>query len=593
MSLRWKTTVPLLMVVTFCLLVEQVVGQIVPQRVQPQVRSTSNTIQTLPPRQMESAEVPMRRERSSFDQAPTSSFIDSIKGSDASIQVVYGQSRLITTKKPIASAEGVAVIGVADPTVIDFDVLGPQLIRIVGKRIGVTDLSFVTADGETFAYQINVGYDLQLVEAQLKQLYPDALIRLGQLREHIVVEGQARSSFQVNRIIETLRAYAVSMALQQQRKTLLEGGEVPGAGEPNPGAPDAAAASGLQQGLAIGKGQLGWVKSGRHQVQPEIINLLKVPGSQQIMLKVVIAELNRTALREIGADLQITTGSGSFLTYMLGQSGGNIAIFENGDFQASFKALRTNGVTTVLSEPNLVAMNGHMASFLVGGEVGYQLLGTQGAPSSEFRPFGVQLEFTPNILDDGIIRLQVAPTVSSVDRELGDGTVPGFRSRSASTTVELREGQTLALAGLLDKFSSNSTKRIPILGDAPYLSPLFSNASSEQREQELVVLVTPYVVNGMSSDQLGPLPGSEVIPPSDFEFYLLNRIESRLGRSVRPTANWDDPLNLRSHHALERAHVSGPSGFSNSTMQSELSSPSNMPSPPGIPQTEAITQGYR
>ena len=593
MSLRWKTTVPLLMVVTFCLLVDQVVGQIVPQRVQPQVRSTSNTIQTLPPRQMESAEVPMRRERSSFDQAPTSSFIDSIKGSDASIQVVYGQSRLITTKKPIASAEGVAVIGVADPTVIDFDVLGPQLIRIVGKRIGVTDLSFVTADGETFAYQINVGYDLQLVEAQLKQLYPDALIRLGQLREHIVVEGQARSSFQVNRIIETLRAYAVSMALQQQRKTLLEGGEVPGVGEPNSDAPDAVAASALQQDLAFGKDQLGWVKSGRHQVQPEIINLLKVPGSQQIMLKVVIAELNRTALREIGADLQITTGSGSFLTYMLGQSGGNIAIFENGDFQASFKALRTNGVTTVLSEPNLVAMNGHMASFLVGGEVGYQLLGTQGAPSSEFRPFGVQLEFTPNILDDGIIRLQVAPTVSSVDRELGDGTVPGFRSRSASTTVELREGQTLALAGLLDKFSSNSTKRIPILGDAPYLSPLFSNASSEQREQELVVLVTPYVVNGMSSDQLGPLPGSEVIPPSDFEFYLLNRIESRLGRSVRPTANWDDPLNLRSHHALERAHVSGPSGFSNSTMQSDLSRPSNMPSPPGIPQIEAITQGYR
>lgn len=593
MSLRWKTTVSLLMVVTLGLLVEQVVGQIVPQRVQPQVRSTSNTIQTLPPRRMESAEVPMRRERSSFDQAPTSSFIDSIKGSDASIQVVYGQSRLITTKKPIASAEGVAVIGVADPTVIDFDVLGPQLIRIVGKRIGVTDLSFVTADGETFAYQVNVGYDLQLVEAQLKQLYPDALIKLGQLREHIVVEGQARSSFQVNRIIETLRAYAVSMALQQQRKTLLEGGEVPAVGEPSAGAADAAVASALQQGLAIGKGQRGWVESGRHQVHPQIINLLKVPGSQQIMLKVVIAELNRTALREIGADLQITTGSGSFLTYMLGQSGGNIAIFENGDFQASFKALRTNGVTTVLSEPNLVAMNGHTASFLVGGEVGYQLLGTQGAPSSEFRPFGVQLEFTPDILDDGIIRLQVAPTVSSVDRELGDGTVPGFRSRSASTTVELREGQTLALAGLLDKFSSNSTKRIPILGDAPYLSPLFSNASSEQREQELVVLVTPYVVNGMSSDQLGPLPGSDVIPPSDFEFYLLNRIESRLGRPVRPTANWDDPLNLRSHHALERAHVSGPSGFSNSTMQSGFSSPSNMPSPPGTPQPEAIIQGYR
>lgn len=570
-------------------------AQILPSGTSPQIQSQATELPVLPPRSLETREMPLRQERSDFDRPPTSSFIDSIKGNDASIAVVYGQSRLITTKKPIASSDGVAVIGVADPTVVDFDVLGPQLIRIVGKRIGVTDLSFVTADGETFAYQINVGYDLQLVEAQLKQLFPDAMIKLGQLREHIVVEGQARSDFQVNQIVQTLQSYALSMSLVQQQQNGA-GGNASNSNQQFPGSlgtmeGNASGQSPYQQGVAIEVGNRGQGNNQQQQTVPQIINLLKVPGSQQIMLKVVIAELNRTALREIGADLQFTSGSGGFLTYMLGQSGGNIAIFDTGDFQISFKALRTNGVTTVLSEPNLVAMNGHTASFLVGGEVGYQLLGAQGSPSSEFRPFGVQLEFTPYILDDGVIRLQVAPTVSTVDRDLGDGNVPGFRSRSASTTVQLREGQTLALAGLLDKNSTSSTRRIPVLGDTPYLSPFFSNASSEQREQELVVLVTPYVVSGMSPDQLGPLPGSDVIPPSDSEFYLLNRIESRLGQPIRPTTHWDDPLNLRSHFALENRHVCGPSGFSNSSVVTEGSVQPHVPAPNRV--TEPVIQGYQ
>ena len=163
-------------------------AQILPSGTSPQIQSQATELPVLPPRSLETREMPLRQERSDFDRPPTSSFIDSIKGNDASIAVVYGQSRLITTKKPIASSDGVAVIGVADPTVVDFDVLGPQLIRIVGNRIGVTDLSFVTADGETFAYQINVGYDLQLVEAQLKQLFPDALILFAIRKLHFLMQ---------------------------------------------------------------------------------------------------------------------------------------------------------------------------------------------------------------------------------------------------------------------------------------------------------------------------------------------------------------------------------------------------------------------
>ncbi len=342
---------------------------------------------------------------------------------------------------------------------------------------------------------------------------------------------------------------------------------------------------------------------------------MRVMSSQQVMLKVRIAELNRTALRRIGADFlgvdpstggivgsiiggpenasgiigqPGTLGIGSatnpqgtpfkqlFGSATLSQSTGNttvFGIFQKANFEFMLNALRTNGLLKILAEPNLVALNGQTASFLAGGEFPVpvpQVSASGVAPTItvRFREFGVRLGFVPYILDGDIIRLTVAPEVSNIDFSIavtlvaGGSPVPGLNTRKAQTTVELREGQTLAMAGLLQLTLNGNTARIPGLGDLPIIGPFFSNTSSQRTEKELVVLVTPYLIEPMSPDQVPPTPGDEVKEPNDLELFLLNRIEARTGRDFRSTTMWDDVFRFREHLNLEKKYVNGPVGFS-------------------------------
>ena len=359
----------------------------------------------------------------------------------------------------------------------------------------------------------------------------------------------------------------------------------------------------------------GTTQSSNRGAVPQIINLLRVPSSQQVMLKVRIAELNRTSLRQIGSNfLGVDPSNGAIVGSSIagtntfaGQIGqpGNIltgstiynptngyrsltgsanlgpagtattafGVFQNANFEFMLNALRRNGFLKILAEPNLVALNGQLASFLAGGEfpVPVPQVSAQGvAPTItvRFREFGVKLGFVPYILDGDMIRLTVAPEVSNIDFTIavtlvsGGSPVPGLNTRKAQTTVELREGQTLAMAGLLQLTLDGTTSRIPGLGDLPILGPLFSNTTNERIEKELVVLVTPYLIEPMQHDQVPPTPGDEVKGPNDLEFYFLNRLESRTGKDHRATTNWDDPLNLRKHLNLEKKYVQGPVGYS-------------------------------
>jgi pilus assembly protein CpaC len=227
----------------------------------------------------------------------------------------------------------------------------------------------------------------------------------------------------------------------------------------------------------------------------------------------------------------------------------------------------------ILAEPNLVALNGQLASFLAGGEFPVpvpQVSAAGVAPTItvRFREFGVRLGFVPYVLDGNVIRLTVAPEVSNIDFSIavtlvaGGSPVPGLNTRKAQTTVELREGQTLAIAGLLQLTLNGNTNRIPGLGDLPILGPFFSNTTSQRIEKELVVLVTPYLVEPMQKEQVPPGPGDEVKGPNDLEVFFLNRIEGRTGKDFRGTTNWDDPFNLRQHLNLEKKYVQGPIGYS-------------------------------
>ena len=186
----------------------------------------------------------------------------------------------------------------------------------------------------------------------------------------------------------------------------------------------------------------------------------------------------------------------------------------------------------------------------------------------EFKEFGVQLNFVPYIQDDDVIRLEVRPEVSSIDRSLGTTLVlggeptPGINTRRVHTTVQMREGETLALAGLLQVKLEANTSRVPGLGDLPYIGPLFSNTSHRKEEKELLVLVTPFLVSPMNACEVPTLPGGEIEDPNDLEFYFLNRIEGRTGRPFRSTTSWDDPCHLVRKLNLERDHACGQVGFS-------------------------------
>jgi pilus assembly protein CpaC len=241
-------------------------------------------------------------------------------------------------------------------------------------------------------------------------------------------------------------------------------------------------------------------------------------------------------------------------------------IFEAGDFEVFFNALRSNNLSKILAEPNLVALEGHQANFLAGGEfpvpsAAFSSSGGATAGVTQFQQFGVSLTFVPHILDGGVIRLSVDPEVSDVDRSVAVQGIPGLRTRRTHTTVEMRQGQTLMISGLLQLNLDANTRRIPGLGDLPFVGFLFGNTLSQRRESELVVLVTPYLVEPMNPGQVPPTPGDEVKEANDLELYLLNRIESRTGRDFRSTTNWDDPFHFRDLLRLQSKYVCGPHGF--------------------------------
>ncbi|HVK08460.1 MAG TPA: pilus assembly protein N-terminal domain-containing protein, partial [Gemmataceae bacterium] len=405
-------------------------------------------------------------------------FLTGVGHNDAAFEVLVGQGRILTTKVDLSvRGKPAALVAVGDPSVADFVVINARQIRVVGQRIGQTDLSITTPDGETYTFEVRVVTDLSVLQAKLACLFPDACVKLSNIRDHVVVEGQARDTAQVARILETIRAYLLSVTTAQARKVNIQRS---GTGQAAPAVPKGAAAPKDPEDPGA-PAEAGPEDLGRRSIQgtiapPQVINLLRIPGSQQVLLKVRVAELNRTAFRQIGADFLIGSkgnlvGSqigGATLTggVQLGQSGTVGArsslsgfaesllsptttvfgVFEKGDFAFFLSALRRNSLLRVLAEPNLVALNGHAATFLAGGEFPIpvpQGLGVGGAGSVtiQFKEFGVRLAFLPTILDGDVIRLSVDPEVSSIDFTIGTtlvpgGTpVPGLVTRKAHTVV--------------------------------------------------------------------------------------------------------------------------------------------------------------
>jgi pilus assembly protein CpaC len=344
-----------------------------------------------------------------------------------------------------------------------------------------------------------------------------------------------------------------------------------------------------------------------------LINRVTVPGPRQILLHVKIAEINRTATRNIGVSWvynrshsifgSVPGGTNASATAMFaatsslsqatnnagfvkpGQSTvgasnsvaptGNtplFGVFDSGHFSLFVEALRVNALAKILAEPNLVALEGQPARFLVGGLFPFPVPQSSSLPGGtavvtvQFQRFGTILTFLPEILPNDVIRLDVEPVISNLNfaqsTTVNGGTVPSITERSARTVVELREGQTLAIAGLLQSLTNATTTRIPGLGDLPIVGPWFSAVQHQVVETETVVLVTPELVSPLEKHEVTEAPGDRIYSPNDAEFYFLGRIEGKLGREFRATKAEQDPLNLMRHFQSEQQWVVGPHGHS-------------------------------
>jgi pilus assembly protein CpaC len=280
---------------------------------------------------------------------------------------------------------------------------------------------------------------------------------------------------------------------------------------------------------------------------PRVLNMLEIAGGQQVMLQVRFAEVSRRATNALGVNFAMTDGifsAGSNIGQLApsgfaepGQAnlapletatGTGVSIFGGGmagqtAFRYFVQALRQNNLLRVLAEPNLVAMSGQEASFLAGGEFPVPIPSENGI-AIEYREFGVRLNMVPLVLGDGRIRLKMTPEVSDLDFStpivIQGSRIPVVTKRTVSTTIELADGQSFAIAGLLDH-SVNATKDVtPLLGDIPVLGALFRSVRYERRETELVVLVTPKLVEAMNPSQVPPLPGESWRHPDEVDLYL-------------------------------------------------------------------------
>lgn len=386
------------------------------------------------------------------------------------LEVRRGQSAVVEADAAFAT------IVVADPDIAEAMATSNRSFFLRGKQPGTTTVLVYDAAGaiaELIEVEVKLG--LEELRADLDRLLPGEPIDVYPVHDGVFLDGRVTT------------AAAAEMALQVAERY------VPG---------------GVANGLSVGQ-------------------------SQQVMLEVRFLEASRSAVREIGFgnsvdanDFQTTTEGAT----VSGLAAKTVAMFTNvggGNIDLQIRALEEKGIIRTLAEPNLVALSGDTASFLAGGEFPIPVASRDNEITIEFKKFGVSLDFTPTVLGDGLVNLRVRPEVSSIDRANGIRTsgieIPGISVRRADTTVELHDGQAFAVAGLLQNNYSNDVRQTPWLGNVPILGSLFSSKRFQRNESELVIVVTPRLVQPMPHpDQLAS-PLDAFAEPSESELFLLGK----------------------------------------------------------------------
>jgi pilus assembly protein CpaC len=446
------------------------------------------------------------------------------------LAVPLNKSQVLRTDRPFAKA----LIG--SPEIADVLPLSDRSLYVLGKKMGTTSLTLYDRNNRLIAVvDVAVGPDVISLKRQLSELMPGDQVGARISNDSVVLEGIVSSGPAADRAVQLAETYA-------------------------PG---------------------------------KVINLLSIGSSQQVMLEVRFSEIKRGALKDIGfsgflsgggnngfqgaigggASLVSSTGTTTTTTTTPLPGGGttttssttpnepalslgaivdSFGVFSRLfriaglDIDATFNALERKGLVTTLAEPTLVALSGETASFLAGGEFPIPIaqggVGAEGGSSAisvEFKPFGVSLAFTPTVLADGVINMEVAPEVSSIDPTasvvINNLRVPGLQTRRAKTTVELRDGESFAMAGLIRRDFQDTIRQFPILGSIPIIGTLFRSTNFQKEETELVIIVTPRLVKPVRAAQM-KVPTDRVRPPDEVDLFLLGRPDSAVGVDpTRPT----------------------------------------------------------
>jgi len=388
-------------------------------------------------------------------------------------------------------------VSVGNPDIADILILRSRELYIVGKKLGTTNMMVWDKDDNLVDVQnLEVTHDLNSLRKRLYKYLPNEDIGVETSQGQLVISGQTSSLMKMNTAVEIAQGYATAANVDESNST--------------------------------------------------VVNMMSVGGGQQVMLEVTVAEVStdigrnldgNTVLGAFGSDgfAGIGTGTGNVPANISGTIDTNIfARYLTGDmlFSVAFDVAKSKGLTKILAEPNLTALSGQSAEFLSGGEYPVPV-STDDGISIEYRDFGVGVSFVPTVLDSGKINLNLKVLVSELSStnsiaisaiETNTSTItPSLTKRSTATTVELGDGQTIVIGGLLSDKLRESISKFPGLGDIPILGQLFSSQEYISGQTELVIMVTPRLVRPFNKDGM-ILPTDGFVPVSDMEFYLLGKM---------------------------------------------------------------------
>ena len=469
--------------------------------------------------------------------------------SPAKLTLPLGKSTLINLPEPLASRS------VGNQNVLQAKLISPQTLYLLGLDIGSTNMIIQSKNGTCTIIDVTVILDPDSLQQNLSELFPEEKnVKVTAASDSLILSGTVEDAITANRIVDIARAYVRRKAQPANVGQSASDGNNQGAKQKEKG-----------DDVDVGLGQYD------SRVNFRVINMLSVSAQQQVMLEVKVAEVSKTLLDKLGASLSLSQTSGSwtyrlltdFLSTAGSATGGAISGFKNADKNFAIDAEKRDGLIKILAEPTIMAISGQEGSFLAGGTifipVAQQNNGGGSTITLEEKEFGVGVKFTPTVLAGGRINLKVAPEVSELNREgvgisatgfSGTAILPAFTTRRASTTVQLMDGQSFAIGGLIKNNTTANIKAFPILGEIPILGALFRSTDFQKDKTELIFIVTPHLVKPLPNSAYR-LPTDRYVDPSRSDLFLNGKMEGALPPNAPVPVSPDKQLDIQKSDTLK------------------------------------------